>query len=142
VQLRFEIEGRDAPVPLPGGGADLIAFLSFATSRGFGAEHPLIKLADRLHDSHLVPFGPLSMFYEAEPEDREDEEKLAMAWQEPAPLLDALQQLATAVRGDAEAQQLLDVAGADALPFQVEAMLPPLHQAAKAGRRVRMSYTL
>jgi hypothetical protein len=142
MQLRFEVEGRDVPVALPGEGAELVAFLSFAVSRGFGAQHPLIALADRLHDVHGVHFGPLTTFYEADIDDREDEEKLEMAWQEPAGLLEAMEQVLAAARTDPQAQTLLVRAGAEALPLQIEALLPALRDAARSGARVRLSYTL
>ena len=47
MQLWLEVEGIPARFELPGGGSALVAFMSFAVSRGFGATHPLIALADR-----------------------------------------------------------------------------------------------
>ncbi len=43
----LEVEGVGAMNALPNDGAGLCAFVSFAVSRGFGATHPLIALADR-----------------------------------------------------------------------------------------------
>ena len=77
VQLWLDIEGRPGRFELPGGGSALVAFMSFAVSRGFGATHPLIALADRLHDEHRVRLGALTTFYEAEPEDSEDRENIS-----------------------------------------------------------------
>src|SRR5690606_38334283 len=64
VRLTMEIEGEQAPATLPGDGRDLVAFMSFAVVRGFGAQHPLIALADRLHANHGVRLGPLTTFYD------------------------------------------------------------------------------
>ncbi len=72
VQLWLDIEDTASRLELPDGGQALVAFMSFAVSRGFGATHPLIALADRLHDEHRVRLGALTTFYEAEPEDSED----------------------------------------------------------------------
>ena len=94
VQLWLEVEGDPGRFELPGGGSELIAFMSFAVSRGFGATHPLIALADRLHDEHKVRMGPLTTFYEAEAEDAEDREKLELALQDPAPLAAELREAA------------------------------------------------
>jgi len=85
---------------VPGGGAALVAFMSFAVSRGFGATHPLIALADRLHDTHRLRLGPLTTFYEADAEDSEDVEKLELAWQPAAELAEALTQLTAALEAD------------------------------------------
>ena len=84
MQLWLDIEGSPVRRELPGGGSQLIAFMSFAVSRGFGATHPLIALADRLYSEHNVRMGPLTTFYEAEAEDSEDREKLEMTWQPPS----------------------------------------------------------
>jgi hypothetical protein len=100
VQLFLEIEGGPGSVTLPGGGAALVAFMSFAVSRGFGATHPLIALADRLHDAHHVRLGPLTTFYDAAAEDAEDREKLELAWQPAGPPRESLDALIAAVEGD------------------------------------------
>ena len=58
MQLHVEVEGNAAmPLAIPGGGAEFVAFISFANSRGFGAQHPYIALADRLHDAFGVSLG-------------------------------------------------------------------------------------
>lgn len=127
---------------LPGDGASLVAFMSFAVSRGFGATHPLIALADRLHDTHRVPLGPLTTFYEATPEDAEDRAKLDLAWQPAADLRGAVERLGEALATDGQCTALLRRAGAESLPGEAAAMLPALRRAEAAGARVRLSYTL
>ena len=106
VQLWLQIEGSPQRMDLPGGGSALIAFMSFAVSRGFGATHPLIALADRLHDEHKVRMGPLTTFYELEAEDAEDRKKLELAYQSPAELATELTKVATAIESDAACEVL------------------------------------
>lgn len=127
---------------LPGDGASLVAFMSFAVSRGFGATHPFIALADRLHDVYHVPLGPLTTFYEATPEDAEDREKLDLAWQPASDLREAVERLGEALATDGQCAALLRRAGAESLPDEAAAMLPALRRAETAGARVRLSYTL
>ena len=142
VKLTLEIEGEGPAPELPGDGAALVAFMSFAVSRGFGATHPLIALADRLHDVHHVRMGPLTTFYEGESEDAEDEQKLEMAWQSAGDLKDSLQGLVAAVEHDDAAQVLLRRAAADGLLEQARALIPSLCHATAAGKRVRLVYAL
>lgn len=142
VQLWMEVEGLAGRVEAPSGGGQLVAFMSFAVMRGFGAQHPLIALADRLHDVHKVRFGPLTTFYEAEAEDAEDREKLEMAWQEAGPLAASIEAIRSAIPGDEQALALLKRAGADSLVEQAEGLLPALQDAEAAGRRVRLVYAL
>jgi len=127
---------------LPGDGAALIAFMSFAVSRGFGATHPLIALADRLHDTHRVRLGPLTTFYEAEAEDAEDREKLELAWQEPKPLRESLEALLGAIETDEGARVLLRRGDAETLPEQAAAARDQAKSAEKFGCRVRLVYSL
>jgi hypothetical protein len=142
MRLWLEVEGEPGSIGLPDEGADLVGFLSFAVSRGFGATHPLIALADRLHDEHRVRMGPLTTFYEAEAEDQEDVEKLEMAWQEPGPLREELGKVAAALESDAQAAALMRRAGAEHLGAQVAALAEALDRVVAAGRRVRMVYAL
>lgn len=127
---------------LPGRGAALVAFMSFSVSRGFGAQHPLIALADRMHDIHRVRLGPLTTFYEREPEDAEDRQKLEMAWQPASELRESLEQLLTALRADEQAQSLLVRADAEGLPAEAEALRAATATAEAAGKRVRLGYDL
>ena len=127
---------------LPGGGESLVAFMSFAVMRGFGAQHPLIALADRLHDVHGVRLGPLTTFYGAEPEDAEDRSRLEMVWQPAGELADSLEQLAAALASDSQAQALVHRAEADDLREVAEAMLPTLRAAQQRDARVRLGYLL
>jgi hypothetical protein len=140
VQLWLDVEGEGNRRELPDGGSDLIAFMSFAVSRGFGATHPLIALADRLHDEHGVRMGPLTTFYEAEAEDSEDREKLELAWQEPAPLAAELRKLIAALEQDALAQTLVRRGNAEGIAAQAGALADLLEGV--GGHRVRLVYAL
>lgn len=144
MQLSLEIEGHPPPPPppLPGDGAALVAFMSFAVSRGFGATHPLIALADRLHDAHHVRLGPLTTFYDAAAEDSEDREKLELAWQPAGPLRESLVALIAALATDSTCATFLRRANAEALPTQAEALLGPLARAEAANARIRLVYAL
>lgn len=142
MRLELEVEGQDARFTPPGGGAALAAFLSFAAMRGFGAQHPLLALADRLHDRFHVKFGPLTTFYEATPDDDEDREKLEQAWQDPGPLREALEACACAMASDKQCQALLRRADAIDLQREAASLAAPLNAAQDAGARVRMVYTL
>lgn len=138
----MEIEGEQLPVTLPGDGEDLVALMSFAVVRGFGAQHPLIALADRLHAAHGVKMGPLTTFYDRSVEDAEDAEKLELAWQPAGPLRDSLARTLEALETDSQAATLARRAGAGTLPAQIRPLLDALARAEKAGARVRMVYTL
>lgn len=141
VQLWLEIENSPGRRELPGGGSALVAFMSFAVSRGFGATHPLIALADRLHDEHRVRLGALTTFYEAEPEDAEDREKLELAWQAPATLREDLDGIARAFAADPMCATLARRGDAAALPGEAAA-LRALLDSAPADARVRLVYAL
>ena len=138
----LEVEGGDAQEGLPNDGAGLCAFCSFAVSRGFGATHPLIALADRLHDQHHVRMGPLTTFYDGEIEDSEDRHKLELAWQDAAGLRESLDALVAALGSDDVARTLARRGGAQELGLEAEALLTQVAAAAEAGQRVRMVYTL
>ena len=142
MQLWLEVEGDTRRFELPGGGSELIALMSFAVSRGFGATHPLIALADRLHDEHRVRMGPLTTFYEAEAEDAEDREKLELALQEPAPLAAELRKVAAAIDSDPLCATLVRRAEAHGIPAQARALAVLLEAEVPAGRRVRLVYAL
>ena len=142
MEMTIAIEGESHERRLPGEGTELAAFCSFAVVRGFGAQHPLIALADRLHGEHGVRMGPLTTFYDATIEDSEDVEKLEMAWQAPGDLAEGLAKMHAALENDAMTGTLLKRAAAEALTSQVEAALAIAREADQQGRRVRMSYTL
>lgn len=141
MQLWLQVEGSAERVELPGGGSDLVAFMSFAVSRGFGATHPLIALADRLHDEHRVRMGPLTTFYEAEAEDAEDREKLELAWQEAVPLAVELGKIAAALESDPMAQTFARRGDAREVGVQARALEDVLATIPE-GRRVRLVYAL
>ena len=142
MELTLEIEGEGAVPPLPGEGAALVAFMSFAVSRGFGATHPLIALADRLHDPHRVRLGPLTTFYEREAEDAEDAAKLELAWQSPAELRASVEGLIHVLETDETAATFARRGGAEGLGEQAAALLVPLARAEGKGARVRLLYAL
>jgi hypothetical protein len=138
----MQIEGEPEPVTLPGDGRDLVAFMSFAAMRGFGAQHALIALADRLQAKHGVRMGPLTTFYDGTVEDMEDAEKIEHAWQPALPLHTAFEQLAAALDSDVQAQILARRGGAGDVGAQARALMPELDRAAAAQRRVRLVYEL
>lgn len=138
----LDVEGGEAQGSLPNDGAGLCAFVSFAVSRGFGATHPLIALADRLHDQHHVRMGPLTTFYDGEVEDSEDREKLELAWQEAAGLGESLSALVAALEGDEQARTLARRGGAEELGIEAGALMQQVLVAQAAGQRVRMVYAL
>jgi len=142
MQLIVEAEGDGGARPLQGGGEALVALMSFAVVRGFGAHHPLIALADRLQGQHGVRLGPLTTFYDATVEDSEDVEKLELAWQDAADLRETLSGIADALTSDPQAQALVERADARELRSQVGTLSEAVHAAAVAGRRVRLSYVL
>jgi hypothetical protein len=142
VRLTIEVEGSGPGEPLPGDGAALIAFMSFAVSRGFGATHPLLALADRLHDEHRVRLGPLTTFYEGDPEDGEDREKLEMAWQDAAPLRESLEAVVAALETDKQAQLFARRGSAEGLVAQARAASAQVAEAERMNRRVRLVYEL
>lgn len=142
VQLWLQIEGSPERIELPGGGSALIAFMSFAVSRGFGATHPLIALADRLHDAHRVRMGPLTTFYEFEAEDAEDREKLEAAYQDPEELSEELTKLVEAMGSDPMCETFARRGDADDISAQAGALVELLAAPIAAGKRVRLVYAL
>jgi hypothetical protein len=142
VRLTLELEREGAQPPLPGDGAALVALMSFAVSRGFGATHPLIALADRLHDTHHVRMGPLTTFYEAQADDAEDRAKLELAWQSPTELRQSLESIVKVLETDDLSIALARRAGAEGLREQAAALIPYLREAEVEGVRVRLVYEL
>jgi hypothetical protein len=142
VRLRIEVEGFELATGLPGEGAMLVSFMSFAAMRGFGAQHPLIALADRLHRVYPAALGPLTTFYGAALEDDEDERRLELAWQDAGALGAAAEWLEALLAEDGEAQALARRAGAPGLAEQAAALAAIARQAEGAGARVRLSYAL
>jgi hypothetical protein len=142
VELTLEIEGEGAVPALPGGGAALVAFMSFAVSRGFGATHPLIALADLLHETHRVRLGPLTTFYEGEIADAEDAQKLELAWQSAVELRASLEGLVRVLETDEMAATFARRGGGEGLGEQAAALLGPLGRAEEKGARVRLLYAL
>ncbi len=140
--MTLDVEHEGLQPPLPGDGAALIALMSFAVSRGFGATHPLLALADRLHDIHHVRLGPLTTFYEGEISDSEDAEKLELAWQDPAHLRGSVEALVAALAADEQARTFARRGGAEGLSEQAAALIPQLLAAEAKGARVRLVYEL
>ena len=141
MRLIAEAEGEARGAAIPNGGATLVAFLSFAAARGFGARHPLIALAE-LAARRGVPLGPLTTFYERRPEDAEDEANLERAWQEAGPLAASLAALRALLAEEADAGALLWRGGAGTLAQEAAALEAFAEAAGRAGRRVRLTYEL
>ena len=141
--MRIHLEDDSGAVlgEVPGNGAELVAFMSFAVVRGFGAEHPYVALSERLAAGG-VKIGPLTTFYEREPEDAEDRTKLELAWQDPGELSEALHSAVSLLRSDDQCRALLERAEGEELPSQAEALLPFLAESRKRGARVRLTYDL
>jgi hypothetical protein len=140
MRLTVEVEGSPGRFVPPGDGAALVAFMSFAVTRGFGAVHPLILLAERLQEEHGVRMGPLTTFYDEVAEDAEDREKLELVWQDCAALTAALEGLAEALERDGEAVALARRGGVPTLGEQARAVAG--HLRAAGGSRARMVYRL
>ncbi len=140
MRLTVDVEGQGPLPPLPGDGAALVAVMSFAVSRGFGAQHPLIAFADVLHDKHRVRLGPLTTFYEAEPEDGEDREKLELSWQPAPELRESLSGLIAAYDADPSLQVFARRGAAGNVRCEAAALLDAITPA--GDRRVRLGYTL
>ena len=141
MRLTVEVEGEGHAEALPGDGAALVAFMSFAAVRGFGARHPLIALSERVADLG-VRLGPLTTFYERDPEDAEDEANLERAWQEAEPLAVSLEALVAALAGDERAALFVRRAGAETLAAEAAALGAIAERAGRAKRRVRLTYEL
>ena len=142
LELMVEIEGEGPQPPLPHDGANLVAFMSFAVMRGFGAQHPFIALAERLHGAHRVSLGPFTTFYEARIDDAEDAAKLEHAWQDLSPLHASAVAIARALEGDPQCQALVRRAAADGLADEVAALAAILSGCEDPNARVRLSYRL
>ena len=140
VRLVVEFEDGQDPPQLPDNGRDFVAFMSFAVTRGFGASHPLIALAERLQSAHRVAMGPLTTFYGEEVEDAEDREKREMSWQDTAALREPVAIMAAALQSDDQAKALLRRAGAEGLAAQTVVLSEAL--AKSASPRVRLGYVL
>lgn len=142
MRLTAEIEGEGLLPGLPGDGAALVAFMSFAVSRGFGAQHPLIVLADLLHERG-VKLGPLTTFYETTAEDQEDEQKLELSWQAAGPLRESLLKMADVLATDDDARTFARRGGVEgSLEDQARALADLLGDVAASGARVRLGYEL
>ncbi len=141
MRLTVEVEGEGDAGALPGQGASLVAFMSFAAVRGFGARHPLIALSERVADLG-VRLGPLTTFYERGAEDSEDEANLERAWQKADPLASSLEALGEALAEDERAAVFVRRAGAESLAGEVAALHDIAARAGRAKRRVRLTYEL
>jgi hypothetical protein len=141
--MRLCFESRDDPVvrEAPGGAPGLLAFISFAAMRGFGATHPLALLADRLHDAHRLALGPLTTFYDARVDDEDDTVRRDLSWQSASPLVEALNALADALAGDPQCAALAERGGIPALGTEARALATALVAVGPAAV-VRLGYEL
>lgn len=141
MRLAVEVEGVSNIGTLPGEGATLVAFMSFAAVRGFGARHPLIALADLLSNVG-VRLGPLTTFYEQQPDDAEDEANLERAWQDAVPLAKSLEGIIVALDSDERTGTFVRRADAEGLRDEAVALRKIVESAARAKRRIRLTYEL
>ena len=141
VEVEVEVEGEGEARTLPAEGATLVAFMSFAVVRGFGARHPLIALSERVAELG-VRLGPLTTFYERSAEDAEDEANLERAWQEADPLAASIEALLEVLAGDERAAVFVRRAEAETLAAEAGALLTIVERAGRAKRRVRLTYEL
>ncbi len=137
----MEVEGVSNIEMLPGEGATLVAFMSFAAVRGFGAGHPLIALADLLSDVG-VRLEPLTTFYEQQPDDAEDEANLERAWQDAVPLAKSLEGIIVTLASDERTATFVRRADAEGLSDEAVALRKIAEGAARAKRRIRLTYQL
>lgn len=142
MELRIEVEGVEDVPPLPGNGAGLAAFCSFAVMRGFGAEHPLLALAERFDQQGGIRIGPFTRFYDASVADAEDAEKIELAWQQPESLRASAAAAARMLQEDPEAARLAAEGGTPRLGAELETLAGVAAQAAASGARIRMTYLL
>ena len=140
MQLSLEIE--TVPVRIYEIGSDLVALMSFAVARDFGAQHPLIALAERLAGSLDVRLNPLTTFYEREPEDDIDKKNLDLAWQDPGKLEITLLGLEKALREDDKIKMFAKRGEVGNLENEIAKILPLLADAVRDGCRVRLLYDL
>lgn len=138
MELIVEVEGGEA-ASLPGGGADLVAFMSFCVMRGFGAQHPLLALAERA-EAMGVAMGPLTLFYAADVEDSEDREKAGLAWQEAGPLAAAVGGLLGMLAVDEPAVAFVRRAAAGGLGDDLLLLQAIARRAESEGVRLRLLY--
>lgn len=142
VEVADEAGGVRRLPELPGGGAALVAFMSFALARGLGGQHPLTALAEHLRREHRVALGPFERFYEGVPEDAEDLALLERMWQPVGELTEALAGLLACLRGDELGRTLAARGGAEGLEAEAATLHGLLASEAGGGIRVRLSYEL
>ena len=123
-------------------GSDLVALMSFAVARDFGAQHPLIALAERLAGPLGIRLNPLTTFYERKPEDDIDKKNLDLAWQDPGKLEITLLGLEKALREDDKIKIFAKRGEVGNLENEIAKVLPLLADAARDGCRVRLLYDL
>jgi hypothetical protein len=143
MQLTVEIEGEGPRGPLPGDGADLVALMSFAVVRGFGAEHPYMEIIDRLHLDYDMRLGPITTFYEGTVEDEEDAAKFELAWQDAGRLRESLEAMERGLSaGDTALDALIAEVRGEGLREQVAAVRAIAAEAEALGKKIRLSYVL
>ncbi|HLF71408.1 MAG TPA: hypothetical protein VI759_04585 [Dehalococcoidia bacterium] len=89
----------DAP-SFDGETADLVYFLSWAFSMRYGASHDLSIAALVMRTEYKIDLAPLLTFADRNVEDPADEEALARAWQDAAPLAECCGRVAEALGGN------------------------------------------
>jgi hypothetical protein len=115
--------------------------MSFVVAYDYGSTHELAQLAQVLRRDLGVRLTPLATFYDAEPDDDEDRERLEKAWQDAGPLRETCENV---LRAFAEHGPRLRPM-AQSAP-RLEDLLRQLASLASAaeqrGARVRLSYRL
>jgi hypothetical protein len=140
--LIFETDPPAArPAGFDGDTSALVNFMSFAVAYDYGSTHELAQLAQILRRELGVRLTPLTVFYDAEPEDEEDRERLAKAWQEAGPLRETCDQIIEAFRQHGDRLRML-TASAPELEMQIAHLRDLTAAAETRNARVRLSYLL
>lgn len=141
-QLIFE---TDPPASLPfefdWDTSDLVNFMSFAVAYDYGSTHELAQLAQVLRRELGVKLTPLTNFYDAEPEDDEDRERLAKAWQEAGPLRETCERILRAFEEHGSRLRPLTASATGLEPLLAQ-LRDLAGWAQERGSRVRLSYRL
>lgn len=137
---RLIVESRPEPCPLGFGGdsSDLVYFLSFAAVEQYGSQHELSLAATVLRHKYKVRLRSLLRFAAA---DDDDPEELEGAWQPAAPLVEAIEQVQTALAsGDRQLTEYTkDFEGLSPRLRDLEAMA---RWVAERQGEIRMTYQL
>jgi hypothetical protein len=140
--LIFETDppSTDAPA-FDGDTSDLVNFMSFVVAYDYGSTHELAQLAQVLRRELGIRLTPLATFYDAEPEDDEDRERLEKVWQEAGPLRETCERILRAFAERGERLHELS-SSAPRLEDLLRQLASLAARAEERGARVRLSYRL